>query len=94
MVSADVDLVPRASAGQIRGARVKLLELARHHGLSDVRLASGAAPATLVVHVDEDPTYKPVLRFLADATDVLGAEPHTVTDDTPAARALRSAQPL
>ena len=93
-IEMDLAPVPHASVDQLRGTRTKLLDLARRNGLSDVRLVANATPPTLVVHVDDEPTNKPVLRFVADATAVLGSEPHVITDDTLAAQTLPSARPL
>lgn len=44
----------------------------------------------MVVRVDDDPTYRSVLRFIADAFSAVEAEGHVITDDTPAARELRA----
>ncbi len=75
---------PRASADQVLRSRVLLRELAARQGLSDLRLAPDG---TVFVHVDNDPGYGPVLRFVEAATKALGAEPNVVTDETAAARA-------
>jgi len=84
------DVEPRATAAQIRHARRAISAAARRHGLSALRLT---ADGTLLVHIDEDVTYRPVLQFVAEATGLLGAEPHVVTDDTVAAGRL-DAHPL
>jgi hypothetical protein len=76
--------IPRASADQVIGSQVILRELAAREGLSNLRLA---VDGTVFVHIDHDPGYGPVLRFVEAATRVLGAEPNVVTDETPAARA-------
>jgi hypothetical protein len=56
---------PRASAVQVLGSRAALRELAARQGLSDLRLAPDA---TVFVHVDHDPSYGLVLRFVEAAT--------------------------
>lgn len=84
------DLEPRATAQQIRAAKARLSKLARSLELSDLRLTP---QGTLVVHVERDPSYRPVLKFVTEATRILGAEPHVVTDDAPAASRLQ-ASPL
>lgn len=84
------DVDPRATAAQVGRARLGLLELARRHGLAELRVTSGGA---LVVHVVDDPGYRPVIRFVVEATSLLGAEPDVIVDDAPAAREL-SAKPL
>src|SRR5699024_9309016 len=72
----------RASAEQLHACRAVLRDLAGRHGLSNLRLA---ADGTLFVHVDDDPGYRRLLDFVADATAGIGAEPNVVTDETPAA---------
>ncbi len=62
-----------------------MLQLAERHGLAELRLTD---EGMLVVHVVDDPTYRPVIRFVRDATHLLGAEPQVVTDDAPAAKGL------
>jgi hypothetical protein len=79
------DVEPRASGAQLRRARRRLQRLADELGLSNLRLAQDG---TLVVHVDDDPSYRPVLKFVTEATLILGAEPHVVTDDAPIADRL------
>ncbi len=75
------DVESRASTAQLRKARRELLELAARHHVSDLRLTDDG---TLVLHVDDDNTYRPVLKFVDEVTRFLGAEPHVVTDDAPA----------
>lgn len=85
VVDADLDAEKRATtANQLLAGRDRLRELASAHGLSELRLASDG---TLFVHVDRDPGYRPVLRFVEEATKSLGAEPNVVVDDAPAAKA-------
>ncbi len=85
MTSAIVDVEPRVTAAQVRRARVAVLKAARRHGLSAVQLADDG---TVVVHVEQDPTYRSVLRFVAEAFAAVGAEVHVITDDTQAASRL------
>lgn len=75
---------PRAGVEQVLGSQAALRELAAREGLSDLRLAPDG---TVFVHVDHDPGYGPVLRFVEAATEVLGAEPNVVADETAAATA-------
>jgi hypothetical protein len=83
----DADLGPRATAAQLKSARPQLKQLASRHGLSSLRLAD---EGTLVVHVEFDPTYRSVLKFIAQATHLLQAEPHVITDDSPIAGRLQT----
>ena len=59
-----------------------LRDLAGRYDLSDLRLADDG---TLFVHVDDDPGYRQLLEFVAEATRAVGAEPNVATDETPAA---------
>ncbi|MGI8427500.1 MAG: hypothetical protein ACR2FO_09040 [Actinomycetota bacterium] len=81
------DLEPEASAEQVRKARQAVLAAAKSHALSDVSLANDG---TLVVHVDEDPTYREVLGFITDVKKVIGAAPRVITDDSPASGTLKT----
>lgn len=72
----------RASAEQLRASGAILRDLASRHGLSNLRLA---LDGTLFVHVDDDPGYRRLLDFVADATAAVGAEPNVVTDEAPVA---------
>jgi hypothetical protein len=76
------DVEPRAPANQVRRARDQLRRTADELGLSNLRLAKDG---TLVVHVDDDPSYRQVLKFVTEASRILGAELHVVTDDAPIA---------
>lgn len=71
-----------ASGKQVRKVAPKLRELAARLGLSDLRVAEDG---TILLHVDHDRTHRPVIRFLNEATRLIGAEPYLVTDDAPAA---------
>lgn len=75
--------VPRATTDQLLGSQAGLRKLAAREGLSNLRLAPDG---TVFVHVDRDPGYGPVLRFVEAATELLGAEPNVVTDETESAR--------
>jgi hypothetical protein len=76
------DLEPVATADQVRKARSQLNQLATDLELSDLRVTSDG---TLLLHVDRDPGYRPVIKFVAAAAQLLGAVPRVVTDDAPAA---------
>jgi hypothetical protein len=87
-----VDSDVRATAAQLAAASSSLRTLADAEGLSDLRLSPDG---TLFAHVDNDPTYRSVLRFVAAATQLLGVEPNVVVDHTPAALAkLPASSPL
>jgi hypothetical protein len=79
------DVEPRATAAQVRRARGRLQQVADELGLSNLRLATDG---TLVVHVDDDPSYRQVLKFVTETSRILGSEPHFVTDDAPIADRL------
>lgn len=76
-----------ATAAQVRKAAAKLRETATRLGLSELRVADDG---TIVLHVDNDATHRPVIRFLNDATTLLGAEPYVVTDDAAGAGRYRT----
>lgn len=81
------DLEPMATAAQIRKAASKLKELATRLELSDLRLSEDG---TIVLHVDSDLGHRPVIRFLNQATRLMGAEPYVVTDCAPGASRYRT----
>ncbi|MGH9107245.1 MAG: hypothetical protein ACRDZX_15725 [Acidimicrobiales bacterium] len=76
------DLERVATADQIRKSRWQLTQLAAGLQLSDLRMTNDG---TLLLHVDRDPSYRPVIKFVAAATQLLGAVPRVVTDDAPSA---------
>lgn len=86
MSTTATDVGPRATAAQIKGAREAVLAAASKHGIDDIRVAEDG---TVVVHAN-DPTYRPVLRFIADASSAVGAEVHVITDDAPAGREVHT----
>ena len=76
------DLERVATADQIRKSRSQLTQLAAGLQLSDLRMTNDG---TLLLHVDRDPGYRPVIKLVAAATQLLGAVPRVVTDDAPSA---------
>ncbi|HLI53812.1 MAG TPA: hypothetical protein VKU88_05770 [Acidimicrobiales bacterium] len=83
------DLEPIATADQLRTARQQLREMAARLELSNLRVADDG---TLLVHVDVDgnPGYRPVIKFVNQATDLLGAVPRVVVDSAPGAGRYRT----
>lgn len=76
------DLEPVATADQLRKARRQLTDLAGRQELSDLRVAKDG---TLLLHVDRDLGYRPVIKFVTQATRLLGAVPRVVVDSAPGA---------
>lgn len=76
------DLEPIATADQIRKARQQFLDLAVRLDLSDLRVADDG---TLLVHVDRQNGYRPVINFVNEAAQLLGAVPRVVVDSAPGA---------
>lgn len=81
------DLEPIATADQIRKARRKLTEMAGRLDLSDLRVADDG---TVLVHVERDLGYRPVIAFVNEATRLLGAVPRVVVDSAPGAGRYRA----
>lgn len=81
------DLEPIATADQLRKAHQQLTEMAGRLALSDLRVADDG---TVLVHVDRDPGYRPVIRFVNEATRLLGAVPRVVVDSAPGAGRYRT----
>ncbi|MHB8296028.1 MAG: hypothetical protein ACYDH5_15705 [Acidimicrobiales bacterium] len=71
------DLEPIASAEQVRKARQGIKDLAVRLEPSDLRVADDG---TLLLHVDRDPGYRPVIKFVNEAAQLLGAVPRVVVD--------------
>lgn len=76
------DLEPIATADQIRKARQQITDLAVRLNLNALRLADDG---TLLVHVDHDRGYRPVINFVNEAAQLLGAIPRVVVDSAPGA---------
>lgn len=77
-----LDLEPIATADQLRKARRQLTALATSLGLSDLRVADDG---TLLVHVDNEDGYRPVINFVNEATRLVQAVPRVVVDSAPGA---------
>ncbi len=84
------DLEPVATADQLRKVSEQLRAVAGRLELSRLRVADDG---TLVLHVDGDLGYRPVITFVNEATHLLGAIPRVVVDTAPGAGRYRT-QPL
>lgn len=76
------DLEPLATADQIQKTRQQLKEMAVRLELSDLSVANDG---TVVLHVDRDLGYRPVIKFVTEATQLMGAVPRVVVDSAPGA---------
>ena len=72
----------RAEFAEVDAHRRELREAVDRTALSRPRLRSDG---TIIVHSEEQ-GYGEVLRFAADAANLVGAYVHVVTDDVPAAQ--------
>lgn len=72
----------KATADEVRAHAAALRQLAERSSLGEPRVRDDG---TLVVHTDE-PGYRAVLEFAAQAAAEVGTYVHVITDDAPAAR--------
>ena len=84
------DLEPLAPPDQLRKVSEQLRAVAGRLELSSLLVADDG---TLVLHVDGDLCYWPVITFVNEATHLLGAVPRVVVDTAPGAGRYRT-QPL
>lgn len=72
----------RADFAEVEKHRHELRRAVDRSALSRPRLRSDG---TIIVH-SEEPGYREVLRFAAEAANLVGAYVHVITDDVPAAQ--------
>ena len=72
----------KAERAEVEPHRVALRQAVFAAGLSRPRLR---ADGTIMVHTD-DPGYRPLIRFAANAARIVGTYVHVITDDVPAAQ--------
>jgi hypothetical protein len=82
-VSATAPVEPTASRDQVLAARERLRRLAADHRISRPRV--DAIGTVVVTMPADDPGYRSLTHFAADAAEVVGVWVNVVADDAPAA---------